>query len=232
MKKVLSVVLAFLILAGCGKKNNPQPQQNLTPAAALLSSPAQNQVCTTGNVISATESAVSFSWSASSNADSYQLTLKNLLTADSTTQNTTATTLTLTILRNTPYSWYITSKSTKTSSTGRSEVWKFYNSGPGVVTYAPYPAELTSPTLGQLVTAANGLIKLTWVGSAVTPGAIANYDVYFGTATSPSIYQSAITDNYVDDVSVVSGTTYYWKVITRDVGGNTSDSGVQQFTVK
>jgi hypothetical protein len=35
----------------------------------------------------------------------------------------------------------------------------------------------------------------------------------------------------LSDVSVSSSTTYYWKVITRDSKGNTSESEVGQFRV-
>jgi hypothetical protein len=158
------------------------------------------------------------------------LIVKNLLTSDSTVQNTTQTQAPVTLLRNTPYSWYIVSESTKTTATARSPVWKFYNSGPGAVTYAPFPAELTSPGFAQLV-ANSGTVNLTWKGSVVAPDVIASYDVYFGPTSSPAMKASAITDSYLNSVTVAASTTYYWKVITKDTFGNTSDSGLYQFTV-
>jgi len=223
------IISAIFILTGCGgKKNNPAPA---SPAAALLSSPSQNEVCTTGTVISATESSITFTWGASANTDSYQLTLKNLLTSTTTTKNTPATTLMLTLLRNTPYSWSITSISSKTSATAQSAIWKFYNAGPGVVTYAPFPAEIISPTFGQDITATSGTVNLKWAGSSVNPGTIANYDIYFGTTATPPVFKSGITSSFVNNVTVTSKITYYWKIITRDIEGNTSDSGLSQFTV-
>jgi hypothetical protein len=217
---------------GCGGKSNPTPPTVATPLRALLTAPAQNAVCTTGTVISTSQSSVAFSWNAAENTDSYDLILKNLLTSTSTTQNTTATQLTVTLARNTPYSWYVVSKSTKTNVTAQSDAWKFYNSGPGVVTYAPFPAEITAPLFGQNVTATSGKINLTWKGSSVTAGTIASYDVYFGTTSTPPLVYNAITNSFVNDVSVTSTTTYYWKVITKAVDGNTSDSGIFKFTVK
>jgi hypothetical protein len=229
MKRGLIIISAIFILSGCGgKKNNPTPA---APAAAVLSSPSQNEACTTGTVTSATQSNITFTWAASANTDSYQLTLKNLLTSATTTQNTSATKLTVSLLRNTPYSWLITSLSTKTSATAQSDVWKFYNAGPGVVTYAPFPAEIVSPTFGQDITATAGAINLKWTGSSVNPGTIVNYDVYFGTTATPPVFKSAVTDSFVNNVAVTSGSTYYWKIITRDIAGNTSDSGLFQFTI-
>ncbi|BAU52454.1 hypothetical protein [Mucilaginibacter gotjawali] len=229
MKRALVIISAIFILTGCGgKKNNPAPA---APSAAVLSLPSQNEVCTTGTIISATASSITFTWNASANTDSYALTLKNLLTLATTTQNTSATKLTLTLLRNTPYSWSVTSLSSKTSTTAQSDVWKFYNAGPGVVTYAPFPAEIVSPTFGQLVTANAGTVNLKWTGSSVNPGTIVNYDVYFGTTAMPPVLKSAVTGSFINNVAVVSKTTYYWKIITRDIQGNTSDSGIFQFTV-
>jgi hypothetical protein len=231
MKSKLAILLLVLLFTSCGKKQeNVTP--DLTPAKAVLTSPAQNEVCTTGTIISATQSSILLTWNSSANTDNYDLVLKNLLTATTTIQNTAQTQLTVTLLRNTPYSWYIVSKSTKTAATTQSDTWKFYNSGPGVVTYAPFPATITSPTFGQIVTATSGTINLTWTGSSVNPGTIVNYDIYFGTTATPGLLSSAVTNSFINNVPVSSNTTYYWKVITRDIQGNTSDSGVYQFTVK
>jgi hypothetical protein len=231
MKNRILFIALILILQGCGgsKKNNPAPSNS--PAKAVLTSPTQNAVCTTGTIISATQSSILFAWDASANTNSYDLVLKNLLTSATTTQSTTANQLTVTLARNTPYSWYIVSKSSQTATTAQSDTWKFYNAGAGVVTYAPFPAEIISPTFGQNVTASSGTTNLTWKGSSVNPGTITSYDVYFGTTNNPPMVNNAITDSFVNGVAVTSKTTYYWKVITWDMDGNSSDSGLYQFTV-
>jgi hypothetical protein len=228
MRNWILFIALILVLQGC-KKNNPSPA--VSPAKAVLAAPSQNAVCTTGTIISATQSSIVFTWDASANTTSYDLVLKNLLTSATTTQNTTANQLTVTLARNTPYSWYIVSKSTKTATTAQSDTWKFYNAGPGVITYAPFPAEIISPTFGQSVTASSGTINLTWKGSSVNPGTITSYDVYFGPTNNPPMVNNAITDSFVNGVAVTSKTTYYWKVITWDMDGNSSDSGLYQFTV-
>jgi hypothetical protein len=228
MNRSWLMIVAVVILAGCGssKKNDPQPTP---PAQAILNSPAQNSLCVTGTVISDTQSSVSFNWNASANTDNYDVVIKNLLTSASITQNTTQTTLVVTLNSNTPYSWYVISKSTKINTTAQSDTWKFYNSGPGIVTYAPFPANITAPTMGQIISGTT--VNLTWTGSSVTSGTIANYDIYFGTTTTPPLFKSAITDSFVNAVSIGAKTVYYWKVITRDSSGNTSDSGLYQFSV-
>jgi hypothetical protein len=232
MRKGLLIFSVILILAGCTKNDSAVTTPTTTPLApvkAILTFPLQNAVCTTGTIISDSLSTITFTWNPSDNTDNYDLYLKNLLTAVTTVQNTTQTQLAITVVRNTPFSWYVVSKSSMSTGTAQSDVWKFYNAGLGATTYAPFPAQITAPTYGQSITA--GAVNLTWTGSSVNVGTIINYDVYFGTAATPPIYKSAITDSFVNGVTVTTKTTYYWRVVTRDFSGNTSDSGVYQFSV-
>ena len=241
MKKQLLTLTIYLLLFGCGGKgSNPQPGGGgggggttppPAPSQATLVLPAQSSVCTTGSVVSDSTSIITFSWDASANTTSYQLNIENLLTNAAVTQTSSQTQVTVTLSRNTPYSWYIISSSTKTATTAQSSTWKFYNAGAGVVSYAPFPADIVSPTFGQTVTPTGGVVALTWTGSDVLANSIANYDVYFGTSKTPALLKSQITTTTINNVSVTANTTYYWEVVTRDDLGNTSNSGVYQFTV-
>lgn len=230
MRNRLFTILLAAIISGCGgsKKNAPQPAS--PPAKAVLTAPAQNAVCVTGTVISGTQSSVTFIWHAADNADSYDLVIKNLLTSTSSSHTTDKTQLAVNLLRNTPFSWYVVSQSSRVSTTAQSDSWKFYNSGPGLAVYAPYPAEITAPVYGQLVNA--GTVNLTWTGSAVDGAIITGYDVYFGTTNTPALFKSNLTDSFVNTVAVTSGNTYYWRVLTKDENGNSSDSGIYLFSVK
>jgi putative VirB-like lipoprotein len=239
MKKSFFILLAMIILSGCGggKSNNPTPGGSggnnppPAPTQVTLSLPAQNSACTTGTITSSTASTITFSWNASENTDTYELDVKNLMTNTVTTQTTSQTQLPVSLLRGTPYSWYIISKSAKTATTAQSDTWKFYNSGPGIITYAPFPADLISPTFGQQMPSSSTAVNLTWKGSSVNNEPL-TYDVYFGTSsTFASAHDSEITDTLVN-VTVQSGATYYWKIVSKDGNGNSSDSGVSQFSVQ
>jgi hypothetical protein len=219
-------------MASCGggsKGSDPTPVAVLPPVMATLTFPAQNELCTQGTVISATQSTLVFKWAASANTDSYDVTLKNLLTNVTNTQNVTQNLLELTVDRNTPYAWYVTSKSSKTTTVAQSDTWKFYNSGPGTVSYAPFPAEITSPLMGQTVTAVNGKVTLKWNGSDVDND-IVSYDVYCSNSLTPTLILSALTDTKYE-VNATPGTTYYWKIVTIDSKGNKSDSNLSKFLV-
>lgn len=215
----------ILAIASCGKKA-PVP----APGVASLTAPLKDQPCLTGTVLSATESSVVFSWNSSPNTDSYDVTITNLLTKTATTQNVTVTTATVKLLRNTPYSWYVTSKAKKTSAVTKSDVWKFYNAGAGVVTYAPFPAEIIAPTFGTMLPSGTAKVNLSWKGSSVSSNIVA-YDVYFGPSNNPDLFRNHITDSFVNDVVVGANTTYYWRVVTVDANGNISDSGTYNFFV-
>lgn len=226
MKKLFIFILS-LQLFSCSKST---PVIAPPPGMAVLLLPLSAAACTSGTVLSATQSTINFSWTASLNTTSYGLSIKNLLTGITSTQVSSTNSLAVNLLRNTPYSWYVVSESTATTVSTHSLVFKFYNAGPGIVSYPPFPATITAPLFGQSVTATNNLISLTWAGSSVSNN-ITSYDVYFGTATVPVVYKSAVSASTLTGVPVVSGTTYYWKVITHDLTGNTSDSGVYTFTV-
>ena len=225
MRKLLALILLNCFFISCGGgKDTLAP----APEAATLSSPLNNEACTTGTVLSDTDSKISFNWVVGANADSYLLTVTNLLTQVQLSQATTTTSAELTLKRNTPYSWYVTSKSSKNPTTVISSTWKFYNAGLASSSYPPYPAEIVSPSLGQVVTPTAGKITLQWRGSDADND-ILNYDVYLGTTTTPIVLKSLHTTTTLADVVVNSNTTYYWKVTTRDTKGNTSESGLYEF---
>ncbi|HWJ28593.1 MAG TPA: hypothetical protein VNS32_18770 [Flavisolibacter sp.] len=235
MKKLTYIIaIASLFTAGCRKHNgggNPPPTPTpAVPGKAVLMSPTQNEACTSGTVISDAQSSIVFKWNAAENAESYDLHIKNLVSGTESTQNIPSTQATVTLNRSVPFSWYVVSKSSKSTTTATSDTWKFYNSGPGTVNYAPFPAEPVAPMPGTTITATGGKITLDWSAGDVDND-IVNYDVYMGTTTVLPIIKEKTSESILNDVSVVSGTTYYWKVVTRDAKGNTSASSVYSFTV-
>jgi hypothetical protein len=132
--------------------------------------------------------------------------------------------------RNKPYSWFVKSGSSLTTATAQSDTWKFYNSGPAAVNYAPFPADLIAPALAQSITAVGGKIAISWAGNDVDND-IESYDVYLSDTTTPTLLASGVTTNSLNDVVVVSGKQYYWKIITNDKKGNKSESGVNYFKI-
>ncbi len=232
MSKVKGVLLFFaagLLFACGGGKNNPKPvPQPVSPGKAVLLSPAQNSICTTGTNTTPTQSTINFQWQGGANTESYLLTVTNLITNKTTTLTTNDLSAGIVLTRATPYSWTITSKSSKTSITTTSDSWKFYNSGIGITSYAPFPATITYPAMGQIITTAATTITLTWTGSD-PDGDLTGYDIYFGTTNTPTLLKSVGADVGKLDVTVSSNKLYYWKVVSKDAQGNNTDSGIYQF---
>jgi hypothetical protein len=230
MKRDFLTLVLLLTLCACGGKKNNETTPSSPPAAVQLSTPAQNTVCLTGDVVSAALSTVTFKWNSSANTNSYDVVIEDLVTSATTTNNTTETQLTLSLKRGTPFSWHVVSKSNSTSATAKSDTWKFYNSGPGVITYAPFPAEIISPAYNATITSNSGTINLTWKGSSPENVSL-TYDVYLGTTSTPVLLKKDLTAMSLNNVAVKTGTTYYWKVITKDTAGNQSESAVYTFKV-
>lgn len=230
-------MIAGVFALSCQKEGNNNgggtPTPTPTPAVpgkAVLVSPTQNEACTSGTVVSDAQSSIVFKWNAADNTESYDLHIKNLASGTESTQTVTTNQAIVTLNRSTPFSWYVVSKSSKSTSTASSDTWKFYNSGPGVIYYAPFPAEPTAPMPGVTVSATGGKITLDWSSSDVDND-IVNYDIYMGTTTVLPIIKEKVSESVLNDVSVTSGTTYYWKVVTRDAKGNTSSSATYSFSV-
>lgn len=234
----LKIYITALVLAGCSggdpaptptPPTPPIPTVN-APGAVTLSAPEKNKTCEPGAVISDTQREVSFSWTASANTDSYDMAITDLNTnAVTTVAGITGTSTKVNLTKGTPYSWKLTSKSTKSTQTGTSETWNFYLAGTGVSNFAPFPATIVSPTPGSTVTPKAGKVTLSWTGSDPENDKL-TYTVYLDAVDgkqTPTPALTNITSTSVD-VTIEAGKIYYWRIKTSD-GSNTSTTIVYQF---
>lgn len=238
MKYLQKIVFlsSLVILTSCGGGggnsggNDDGPEPVPDPKAATLTFPNNNETCNEGSVDSndPTKSNVTFQWNASQDTDSYEVNLKNLSNNSTTKTNANTNEITITILRGTPYEWFVVSKASGTNKTASSSTWKFYNQGVGVENYAPFPAEVISPKRGETI-ASTTTVSLKWNGSDVDDD-ISDYEIFIGTDENSSS-SIGTTSNTTMDASVSSGSTYYWKVVTKDSQDNTSDSEIFEFKV-
>lgn len=230
-RKILPLcLLAVLITISC---NNDDEQTDMVndedlPAAATLIFPLNNTECNEGIIVSDTETDVLFQWEKAKNTSSYLLTITNLNNGSSREINTVSNEFLIRILRGTPYSWVVKSKASIGNATADSETWKFYNAGLPEESHPPFPAELVSPIMGSAIE--SGTVSLQWNGSDVDND-IASYTVLFDTVEIPILPAGNTTTNSMN-VEVESGKVYYWKVISTDANGNSSDSEIFQFKVK
>lgn len=224
MRLFTVVLIGSLLLFGCKKKASPKP-----PEISVLVFPEKSSECTTGVALTSTTSEVEFRWQVANNTDSYELRVTNLNTNTTQSITTMSTSAKLPLQKGMPYSWMVTSKNEEVLETVSSETWLFYNSG-SQTTYAPFPAELIEPELGaSVVKDINSDITLRWSGADVDND-IAGFEIYFSTENPPEeLVFSTGPVAASRQVAVEANTIYYWRVVTTDSEGNTSDSGVFDF---
>jgi hypothetical protein len=229
--KIILPIYLFLsiIIASCSSDDSGDEGVNPVdpPTAATLTFPENNTECNEGAIISDSETDVLFQWQDATNATSYILKVKNLNDGTSRTISTLSNEFLLRVSRSTPYSWSVISLASGTTETTESAVWKFYNSGLPQESHPPFPAEAISPQSGTSVN--EGEVSLEWEATDIDND-IVSYTVYLDSVTPP-VAEIGSTSNTTINSNVTSGLVYYWKVVTTDQIGNTSDSQIFQFGV-
>jgi len=228
MKKIIFAIALMAVAVGCSKSDGDGDGSGGSQNAAVLLSPANNTECLTGTSISDSQSKVTLTWAAADDTEVYFVYIKNLST-QSTVQFSagTATSYEATLSKGTPYSWYVSANKT-TGTTVKSDVWKFYNAGTATTSHAPFPADLVAPVMSSLV---NGpAITLQWAGADIDND-IEGYKIYLDTNVNPSTLVGTVTAQQLPNVTVATGGTYYWKIVTTDDAGNSTASPVYQFRV-
>ncbi len=226
------LALGLMLSCGGGGDDAPPPtppEPVADPKATTLVFPENNTECNEGVVVDDTKSRVTFRWNQADDTDNYEVNVRNLNTNNTTTSRVPGTEAEIEIERGTPYEWSVVSTAAGTNVTAESAKFKFYNQGPGITNYAPFPAEAVSPGRGATVNSTDGMVTLEWTGSDIDDD-ITEYEVFFGTDATPTVSIGTATDATLD-ATVVADTTYYWRVVSSDSQGNTSQSEIFEFKV-
>jgi hypothetical protein len=235
MRQYLFISILGVFLMACSTKNAEIVAPAVVekaPEAVELSKPANSSVCFVGSNAGADE--VQFTWVPVSAATSYDLKITNLAVNYTETKNFTTSPATVKLVTGIPYEWQVISKSSKTSLTSSSAKWKFYLTGSGEISYAPFPASLRFPASGANVTAIGGNVKLSWVGSDPDSGnSLLSYEIFVDTELTKVKNREVAAQKSKTEtltIPVKSGGTYYWMVKTSD-GNSASFSAVYGFRV-
>lgn len=231
---IILVLCFFIISCGSAPSEAPAPvtpaQPEKAPEAVELSKPVNNTTC----LEAVNSNQVQFTWTTVPTASSYEIKITNLKSNVTETKTATTSPALITLTAGETYAWSVVSKSTKTSLTATSPVWKFFFAGTGESSLAPNPAQLLSPTSGESVDAVNGQIKLSWKATdADTPLESLTYEVYIGEDFAKvalnDVPKVKSTSSSIS-VPVQSGKIYYWMVKTMD-SKSASYSSVNGFRV-
>lgn len=239
MKKLLKyfslTMLAFLVGCDCDCMDDQaygeseitpsEFQSTGSPGSADLIAPASNNSCLLGTSVDAFTSNVLFQWSDSEDTDSFDLTYTNLLTNDTKTKTGIKTnSTTILLFKRFPYSWSV--KSIKSNSkTANSGTNKFYLAGSSIVTNVPLGAILSTPTTSS------GKTTLSWTGSDPDAGDVLTYTLYVDKVDGKQTpVMSAISSSSVQ-ITLDTGSTYFWRVKTTDQTNNSSFSSISTFNL-
>lgn len=236
--KNIAPLFILLLIAACSSSStddNPNSGSDddnvvIAPEATSLIFPQNNTECNTGEIENVNQSWVTFEWNASDNTDSYEVNIVNLNTGNATRSRVNTTESRVLIARGTPYEWFVISESSSTNETATSETWRFYNEGPGIQNYSPFPAVAVNPNRGVNLEASTTEVALEWSASDVDND-IVSFEVFFGTDIVPTTSIAVTENTSIANVSVISGNTYYWRVVTIDASGNSSNSEVFEFKI-
>ena len=195
----------------------PTPQK---PQKAVLSKPENNTECLEVD-------AVKFEWNTAQNTTSYTLNVKNLTTNEISTTTTTSTSAEIALEKGFPYSWQIISTNS-TSFVAESDKWKFYLSGEPLKNHAPFPAEIVAPSPGASLN--TGSVQLSWTFSDIDSNDTHSFDIYIDKEDASTL----LARNWGATKRTISLTdpgTYYWRIVTKDNHGASSDSGISSFII-
>lgn len=233
MRQVLycSIVLSMVFVIGC--KVDESSSKDFIPEGVVLISPVHDEVCELGVKYDRNSSRLLFEWEWTKNAQLYDLVITNLETGENyITYTGISDNFKELVLRNeVSYSWQVIARNVNTPETSASEVWEFFFAGEPRANHPPHPANILSPNASEIVSAFNGQITLEWEGSDRDQDEL-TFTVFLDmmdghqptTEDLKNLTKSMVT------VSVYSGQTYYWRVLSHDGAGSTSTQ-VQTFTV-
>ena len=222
---LLYILITLTVSLGC-KKDPPAP-----PQKAVLVEPANTEECSPIESSSESNNTVRFSWQAADHTDSYQLHIENLVTGNAITRNPTGTSETVSLPKGMPFSWFVITENQQTADRVMSDTWRFYNPG-SETAHVPFPATIIAPKSGSTaIKDANDEVILQWEGADIDND-IETFEVYFSTENPPEELVATLEANATSQqFGVVSGTVYYWRIVTKDAEGNTSNTGVLEFKV-
>ena len=220
---ILSTMVIFLV--SCSGETTPSD-----PSIPSLIAPANNEPCLDGVSINDSQSTVNFSWSAATDAVTYDVEVEQLLLNTKQSYSATTNQLDITLNKAVPYRWKVIANGEPGTTSSESEPWKFYLAGNGAVNYAPFPPELLTPRSASTISVVEGLIPLSWNCNDIEND-LATFEVYMDTnnASTQVTVVTYLGETTEIEVSAEPGNTYYWKIIAIDSDENKSSSGVYSF---
>ena len=230
MKKFIYIAAISFSLGSCGggggDEPTPPPVVNTAPTVPTLTYPTNNLLCT--------DNVLNFQWNASTDAEggviTYQIEVSKNTQFSPLAHNVTSTTASksITLEKGIAYYWRVKATDSKSAASNYSTTFSFYTEGVGVTNHLPFSPVLVSPTLNSVQSTAT--VNLQWTANDVDASDALTYDVYFGTASTPTVIVSANQSANSSSRTVSASTKYYWKVVVKDGKGGQTVGQIWSFT--
>ena len=208
--------MSLFILCSCGGSDDETTIEDINeaPTVPILVYPSNNLLCI--------ENGIDFQWNASTDVNediidyTIQVSTDSQFNSIDFTENVPLTSQFFTLSKGVVYYWRVKATDINNASSDYSLVNSFITEGDGVSNHLPFPPELINPALSSVVN--DGSVVLEWSASDVDEDPL-TFDIYLGTENPPT---NIISENQTDiflNVSTISQTIYYWKVVVKDNNG-------------
>lgn len=228
----LRIFLLYLLIFGCSKDSIPDP------SPVKLLTPTNGNNCESAIPINLIESKVNFSWVKSENTDKYELVVKNSSQNKIYTEELDGSDIendiqniyyNMLLLTSETYTWHVLSKSISSPVSTQSDVWQFYLEGNVEPDYIPQPSNLNYPeNESTLSLEESDLIKFSW-SSKDEDNNVDYYHFYLGQEIENLLRVGDDIKQSTYEQKLEINKIYYWKIMTFDTQGNSSDSGINKF---
>ena len=220
------ILLIIFILFQCSK------DQILDPDEVILIFPTNHNNCSSSIIIDESRSQVDFTWSEALNTDQYEIVIKNQSNKLQTKKISLKNNTSIILERGFNYSWWVISKSNKSSITAKSLTWQFYLEGPSILEHLPFSAVLLDPKNEEEINLNNeNKYILKWSGNDLDDD-IDFYSLYLGNSMGEMEILENNIKNQEIELELSKQKTYYWKILTIDLKGNNSSSQIYSFQTK
>lgn len=229
MKNLLYIVFIGSFLVSCSSDNGDMPA-NAAPSVPALVYPSDNLLCT--------ENAITFEWSASTDAENnnvlykFQVATDNQFSQGVINKQTASTEVAITLEKGESYYWRVLAFDSENAQSDYSPTYSFYTEGEPVSNHLPFLPELVSP--GYDATIAGSSAILNWTASDPDADDILSYDVYLDTVNPPAnkVVENAAETSLDVSSKVQPSTVYYWQVVVKDDKGGETQGQVWTFTTE
>ena len=220
------ILLIIFILFQCSK------DQILDPDEVILIFPTNHNNCSSSIIIDESRSQVDFTWSEALNTDQYEIVIENQSNKLQTKKISLKNNTSIILERGFNYSWWVISKSNKSSITAKSLTWQFYLEGPSILEHLPFSAVLLDPKNEEEINLNNeNKYILKWSGNDLDDD-IDFYSLYLGNSMGEMEILENNIKNQEIELELSKQKTYYWKILTIDLKGNNSSSQIYSFQTK